>query len=130
MSLPEDACWVDAANDDPSMLSYDSEQILGKKVRGSTDVAICTRNSVKTYSPQMGIRLALKLKKELNLAAVAQARANLLLANLHCPDLKPIVVSNPKSDNQLKASVLNRAVVAVQMLSPSSPAWMSQREDE
>ena len=92
--VPRDLFWVDAANHHPSMLSYDSEPILGKNVRGTTDVAICTRVSVKTFSPQLGVRLALVLKKRVNTAAVAQARATLLLANCHAPEMKPVVVSN------------------------------------
>ena len=93
IKTPRKASWVDAANRHPSMLSYDCEPILGKNVRGTTDVAICTRGSVKTHSPQIGIRLAMELQKKVDATAVAQGRATLLLANFHAPHLKPVVVS-------------------------------------
>ena len=93
IKTPRNTSWVDAANRHPSMLSYDCEPTLGKNVRGTTDVVICTRGSVKTFSPQIGIKLAMELKKKVDSAAIAQARATLLLANFHAPHLKPVVVS-------------------------------------
>ena len=74
------------------MLSYHSETVLDIKVRGTTDVAICTRTSVLGYSPQLGLKVLFELKKSAGKEAATQARITLFLANLHSPNQRPIVV--------------------------------------
>ena len=75
------------------MLSYHAQHVLGLKVNGTTDVAICSRDSVAGESPQLGLSLLLELKKKRSSEATVQARATLLMANLHSPDSRPILVS-------------------------------------
>ena len=87
-----DLTWVNAAVTEPSMLSCCSETILDINVRGTTDVAICTRLSVLAHAPQIGLKVLFKLKKSAGKEANTQARITLLLANLHSPKERPIVV--------------------------------------
>ena len=45
------------------MLSYHAEHVLGVKVKGTTDIAVCSRASVASTSPQLGLLLLVELKK-------------------------------------------------------------------
>ena len=87
-----DLTWVNAAVTEPSMLTYYSEATLGFIFRGTSDVAICTGRSVLDMSPELGLKVLLELKKLKGREAFTQARATLLLANLHSPEERPIVV--------------------------------------
>ena len=87
------AAWVDAAVNKPSMLSYHAEHVLGMKVKGTIDVAVCSRASVASTSPQLGLLLLMELKKGESSNVTVQARATLLMASLHSPESRPILVS-------------------------------------
>lgn len=83
--------WVDAAKH-PQLLNYDGRATLGHKFVGTTDVAVADCAAVHFFTPQLGLRLLFELKKHVTLAALIQAQAILLCANLNSPDTKPAVV--------------------------------------
>ena len=84
---------MDAANLNPYLLSYDGLETLGRTFRGTTDVVVADRVAVRTRCPQMGLRVLFKLKKAITDSDVVPARARVLLANLHSPDNRPVMVS-------------------------------------
>lgn len=85
--------WVDAANRHPQLLSYDGLETLGRNFRGTTDVLVANRSAVRALQPERGMRLLFELKKEVTKSDVIKAQARLLLANLHSPDSRPMMVS-------------------------------------
>ena len=85
--------WVDAANRHPQLLSYDGLETLGRNFRGTTDVLVANRSAIRARQPGLGMRLLFKLKKVIKDSDVIHAQASLLLANLHSPDTRPMLVS-------------------------------------
>ena len=75
------------------MLSVHAEHVLGVKVKGTTDVAVCSRALVASTSLQLGLLLLTKLKKGESSDATVQAQATLLMANFLSPASRPILVS-------------------------------------
>ena len=84
--------WLDAANHSPTLLNYDGSVSLGRKLRGTTDVVVAKRDSVKGLSTKAGLVLLFELKKKVNRASVLEAQLSLLLANLYSPSLRPVMV--------------------------------------
>ena len=85
--------WVDAANHYPKLLSYDGMETLGRNFRGTTNVVVADRVAIRARLPGRGMRLLFELKKKLEDRDIIQAQASLLLANLHSPELRPVMVS-------------------------------------
>ena len=83
--------WVDAANHFPTLLSYDGSA-LGRKLTGTTDVVVVSRGTVKGHQKEVGLVLLFELRKKVDAASVAQAQLGLLLANIHSPELRPVMV--------------------------------------
>ena len=87
-----DIGWVDAARD-PQLLSYDGLETLGRKFKGTTDVLLASRSAIRTLQPELGMQLLFQLKKAFVRADVFKAQASMLLANLHSPESRPMLVS-------------------------------------
>lgn len=84
---------MDAANRHPQLLSYDGRETLGRNFKGTTDVLVADRAAIRARQPGLGMRLLFELKKKLADSDVIQAQASLLLANLHSPETRPMMVS-------------------------------------
>lgn len=84
--------WVDAAKDQ-DLLSFAGSETLGFNFKGTTDVLVAIREAIKDLLPNRGMLLLIELKKQLTSTAVLQAQARLLLANLHSPETRPVMVS-------------------------------------
>ena len=85
--------WIDAANHHPHLLACDAHLSLGRNFRGTTDVAVCNKTAVKGNVPALGLRLLYELKKgSVSRDSVTRAIASLMLANIHSPSLRPMLV--------------------------------------
>ena len=85
--------WVDAAKQYPNLLSYDSSQTLGYDFRGTADFLLTEKGACICFKPMLGMRLLLDISKEVTYRKLIQAQAKLLLANLHVPERRPVMVS-------------------------------------
>ena len=97
-----DVDWVNAARH-PELLMYDGLETLGRKFKGTTDVVLANRSAIRTLQPERGLRLLFKLKKAVEKADVIQVQASMLLANVHSPELRPMMVSPDPSVSQCKS---------------------------
>lgn len=85
--------WVDAANRHPQLLTCDAHLSLGRKFRGTTDAVVCSRSAVSGNVPALGMHMLFELKKgDIIHDDVIQAMVSLMLANLHAPSLRPMMV--------------------------------------
>ena len=88
-----DLTWIDAANHYPQLLACDAHLSLGRKFRGTTDVVVCNRSAVSGNVPALGMRMLYELKKgTISRDHVIQAMVSLMLANIHAPSLRPMLV--------------------------------------
>ena len=85
--------WVDAATKEPHLLSYDSSQTLGYEFRGTAAVLLTEKQTRMCFKPMLCAHLLLEVNKELTDRNVIQAQAKLLLANMHDPERRPVLVS-------------------------------------
>ena len=102
----EESEWVDATRD-PQLLSYAGLANLGYNFEASTDVLVATRSAVRAHRPEMGARVLFDIRRVVTGAEIIDAEARLLLANLHAPDEKPVMVSSVHSLRALKFSSNN-----------------------
>ncbi|CAL5225924.1 g8717 [Coccomyxa viridis] len=84
--------WVDAATKEPHLLSYDSSQTLGYEFRGTAAVLLTEKQTRMCFKPMLCAHLLLEVNKELTDRNVIQAQAKLLLANMHDPERRPVLV--------------------------------------
>ena len=84
--------WVDG-NKHPGMLDYPGADIFGINFKGQPNVVAALRPAVEDGTPNRGLRLILELRRRIAQSNAFQAYEIVLAANLHCPDLAPIVVS-------------------------------------
>lgn len=94
---------VDAANHFPTLLSYDGSVSLGCKLTGTTDVVVATRETVEGQQKELCLVLLFELRTKVDEASVAQAQLILLLANIHSPSLRPVMVRQPTAGIDLAA---------------------------
>ena len=87
-----DLTWVETANTHPRLLSSDTRNNLGRNCRGNTDVVVADRGAVKAHLPQLWLHLLFELKKAIKPGHVYQAMARLIVANILCPELQPVMV--------------------------------------
>ena len=91
--------WIDAAKH-PTLLSCNAVSTLGRRFSGTTDVAIVSRGALRGHTPSAGLHLLFELKITVRSQDVWQARASLLLANVHSFLLQPMLVSHsPQMQN-------------------------------
>ncbi|KAK9833492.1 hypothetical protein WJX84_004940 [Apatococcus fuscideae] len=84
--------WVDCRKH-PSMLSLEGLSLIGHNLRGTTDVAIVTRQAHRQQKPQMGLLIMFELKKKaLESRCAYKASASLIAASIHSPDERPVMV--------------------------------------
>ncbi len=88
----EDIEWVDASNQLPNFLGYDATETLGYEFSGTASVVAIDRSAIEALEPQKGMDLLLDLRKRVTRGDVIQAQAKLLLANLHAPERRPVLV--------------------------------------
>ena len=95
----EDSEWVDATRN-PQLLDYPALQTLGFDFEGTTDVLVAERSAVRAHQPEKGARVLLDIRRTITGSEIVDAEARLVLANLHAPNEKPIMV---RSANSLRA---------------------------
>jgi len=86
-----DIAWVDAARH-PQLLSYDARETLGRIFKGTTAVLLASRAAIRLDEPEREMQLLFELKKAVSKANMIQAQATMLLANLHSPESRPLLV--------------------------------------
>jgi len=85
--------WVECRSD-PGLLDFKGVDMVGVNLNGTADAAVATRQAMRLGVPEEGLILLFQLKKmPARSSYLYQAQAILLAANVHCPDLKPVVVS-------------------------------------
>ena len=89
----EDVEWVDAAQD-PELLSYPGMRKFGYNCKGTTDLLVAKRSAVKAHHPEKGARMLFDLRPTVTDADLRHAEVRALLASLHAPAKKPVVVSS------------------------------------
>ena len=89
----EDQEWVDAAVD-PDLLSYSGKYALGYNLGATTDVLVAKRSAVRTLLPAKGAQVLFDLRKQVTDSDLIHGEVRLVLANLHAPAEKPVVVSS------------------------------------
>ncbi|PNW88515.1 hypothetical protein CHLRE_01g032900v5 [Chlamydomonas reinhardtii] len=72
-------------------------------LKGSCDLALCTSAAVQAFSPHLGLRIVVELKKEVKSGHVDQLAAKLVAANSVSPNFKPIAVMTDLVDAWLIA---------------------------
>ncbi|CAL5227791.1 g10813 [Coccomyxa viridis] len=87
----EDQEWVDAAVD-PDLLSYSGKYALGYNLGATTDVLVAKRSAVRTLLPAKGAQVLFDLRKQVTSPDLIHGEIRLVLANLHAPAEKPVVV--------------------------------------
>lgn len=97
-----DMDWVNAAKHPQLLTYYSGSETLGRKFKGTTDVVLADRMAIRTFQPERGLRLLFELKKAVEKADVIQAQASMLLANVHSPELRPMMVSPDPSLSQVR----------------------------
>ncbi|KXZ43479.1 hypothetical protein GPECTOR_89g499 [Gonium pectorale] len=68
------------------------------RVKGTSDIALCTSASVKSRLPRNGLRMVMELKKNQSGFNPYQLAAELMAANVWSPYLKPIAVMTDLMD--------------------------------
>ena len=86
-----DINWVDAAKY-PQLLSYDGLETLGRSFKGTTDVLLASRAAIRLSQPERKMLLLFELQKTISKYDMIQAQAIMLLANLHSPESRPLLV--------------------------------------
>ena len=99
----EDSEWVDATGD-PHLLSYAGLRKLGFNFKASTDILVAKRITVRAHQPGKGARVLFDIRRAVTGADIVDAEAKLVLANLHAPDEKPIMMRPAHSLRALKFS--------------------------
>lgn len=99
ISTPGDVQWIDAANRYPLLLETAKGRVLPFTLRGTTDYAAVTRAANLAAMPLLGLRVLFELKKVIEPGTVYQAMAQLLVANMHAPTKKPVVVLTDLRDD-------------------------------
>ena len=89
----EDVEWVDAAQD-PELLSYSGVRKFGYNCNGTTDLLAAKRSAVKAHHPEKGAQILFDVSLKLAESDLRHAQVRVLLANLHAPAEKPVVVSS------------------------------------
>ncbi len=89
----DDVEWVDAARD-PELLSYSGLRKFGYNCKGTTDLLVAKRSAVKAHHPEKGAQMLFDIRTTVTDNALRHAEVRVLLANLHAPAEKPVVVSS------------------------------------
>jgi hypothetical protein len=86
--------WLEGGNKRKGLLSIvdHSGRLYYQKINGNVDAAIVTRASVEVQLPRTGLCILFELKKAVESSAIFQAMGQLLLANVHSPDWRPVVI--------------------------------------
>ncbi len=93
IKVGEDAEWVNAANNYPQLLSYYGMHALGYNLEATTDVLVAKRSAVRAHLPVKGAQVLFDIRKDIADDDLIRAEVRLVLANLHAPAEKPVVVS-------------------------------------
>ena len=83
--------WVDAARN-PELLSYAGLRKFGHNCKGTTDLMVAKRSAVKAHHLEKGTRMLFDFRTKVTDADLMHAEVRALLANLHAPAEKPVVV--------------------------------------
>lgn len=100
----EDSEWVDATRN-PQLLDYSALQTLGFDFEGTTDVLVAERSAVRAHQPEKGARVLFDIRMTITGSEIVDAEARLVLANLHAPNEKPIMVRSANSPRAPKSAV-------------------------
>lgn len=99
LPLPGDAeqplTWIDCTNNTNLLTVTNKEDVLDfRSISGTSDIAIVTAASREMSWERKGLCILFELKKpqSMNSKALHQALCQLVLANLVCGELKPVVV--------------------------------------
>lgn len=90
--------WVNVSGK-RNLLTQASAHSLGYNFRGTTDIALCSRNAVLSNMYTSGMRVLLEVKKAPVHDDTYQAMVILLLANILNPKFKPLVVLTDLRDS-------------------------------
>ena len=85
--------WVDAARDHPDLLSLFGMETFRHNFTATTDLLVSKSLAIRAHRPEKGAQVLFDIRKEVTEAHSIQAEARLVLANLHAPAERPVMVS-------------------------------------
>lgn len=101
-SAEQHLTWYNCANDPNLLTVTDREDVTDfRSIAGTSDIAIITRASHRLHVERRGLCILFELKKpdKMNKKATYQALCQVVLANIHSPELKPVVVLTDLRDS-------------------------------